>query len=122
MLVVRAKLRSIGRENEVGLGSSSMASAQKAKTQLETRANILPNHPYKIVYRCCSILLLPRTKGCRISMSKHNLKELNSDFTKQCLRNIINQHSTEKILALISLIVLLPRSSTTIVIHCQGQH
>ena len=57
MLVVRAKQKSIGRENEVGLGSSSLASAQKAKTQLETRANILPNHPYKIVYRCCSNLL-----------------------------------------------------------------
>ena len=57
MLVVRAKQKSIGRENEVGLGSSLLASAQKAKTQLETRANILPNYPYKIVYCCCSNLL-----------------------------------------------------------------
>ena len=57
MLVVSERQRSIGRENEVGLGSSSIASAQKAKTQLETRANILPNHPYKIGYRCYSNLL-----------------------------------------------------------------
>ena len=57
MLVVSEKQRSIGRENEVGLGSSSLASAQKAKTQLETRANNLPNYPYKIVYCCCSNLL-----------------------------------------------------------------